>query len=68
MRESGRKALFRGRNNDAVSNLSSQSDLGQIINTLEQLLTDLQSLPIPVLFPDVELTVSFNLVALQSYK
>lgn len=67
MRESGRKALFRGRNNDAVSNLSSQSDLGQIINTLEQLLTDLQSLPIPVLFPDVELTVSFNLVALQSY-
>ena len=65
MRESGRKALFRGRNNDAVSNLSSQSDLGQIINTLEQLLTDLQSLPIPVLFPDVELTVSFNLVALQ---
>jgi len=51
-------------NNVAVSNLSSLADLGQIINTLEQLLTDIQSLPIPALFLDLELTVGYNLAAL----
>jgi len=51
-------------NNEAVAGLSSSSDLAQLSQTLEQLLTDLHSLPIIAMQSDVELTVTFNLLAL----
>eukprot|EP00090_Calanus_glacialis_P036083 TRINITY_DN61540_c0_g1_i1.p1 TRINITY_DN61540_c0_g1~~TRINITY_DN61540_c0_g1_i1.p1 ORF type:complete len:618 (+),score=174.08 TRINITY_DN61540_c0_g1_i1:42-1895(+) len=51
-------------NNEAVSGLSSSSDLAHLSQTLEQLLTDLHSLPTIAMLPDIELTVSFNLLAL----
>jgi len=51
-------------NNEAVSNLTSASDLAQLSQTLDQLVTDLQSLPVPAMLTDMELTVSFNLLTI----